>query len=235
MTSKWLRAVLLLAIASLILGLIFGLPKIDSMKNDIRAALDSNGYENIEVDMSGNVATLSGEAVSETAKSNAVSIAENTECSACKNKRRWHAVKDKMTFKSLPVQTPYTFNAEKNLDGNVVVNGFVPSETAKADIILAANRIFNTQVIDRRIRVASGAPDDKFMDVTESYMKELAALDRGTFSQEGYNGLLKGTASDAAVRDRINQSGKALPAKYAAGFRADINVPQPVVPAVWGN
>lgn len=231
MFSKWLGAGLLLAIASLILGWIFGIPKIESMEKDIRAALDSQGYESVQVDMSGNVATLSGEALSETAKAGAVNVAENTECSACKNKRRWHVVKDAMTFKSVAVQNPYTFSAVKNLDGNVTVNGFVPSETAKADILLAANRIFNTKVIDRKIRVASGAPDENFLNVTESYMTELAALDKGTFSQEGYNGLLKGTASGVDVRNRINQAGQGLPAQYASGFRADINVPEIVVPA----
>ncbi len=231
MSSRWLGAVLLLALVSLILGWIFGMSKIGSMENDIRAALDSNGYNNIQVDMSGNVATLSGEAASEAAKAGAISVAENTECSACKNKRRWHEVRDDITSKTMPVQSPYTFNAVKNLDGTVTVNGFVPSETAKADILLAANRIFNTKVIDRKIRVASGAPDEKFLDVTEGYMTELAALDKGTFSQEGYNGLLKGTASDVNVRNRINEAGKNFPGKYAAGFRANINVPEVVVPA----
>ena len=103
MTSKWFGAIVILAIASLILGWIFGMPKIDSMQNDIRSALDSKGYQNIQVDMSGNVATLSGEAASETAKSEALAIAKNTECSACKNKRRWHNVRDDMSFQTIPV------------------------------------------------------------------------------------------------------------------------------------
>lgn len=230
MSSRWLGAVLLLALVSLILGWIFGMPKIESMENDIRAALDSKGYNSVQVDMSGNVATLTGDIASESARADAIATAENTQCSACKNKRRWHEVEDSMNLKSVAVQTPYTFNAVKNLAGNVTLNGYVPNETAKADIILTANRIFNTKVIDRTIRVASGAPDEKFLDVTESYMKELAALDKGTFSQEGYNGLLKGTASDADVRNRINLAGQALPGKYAAGFKADIDVPEIVVP-----
>jgi len=230
MFSKWFGAGLILAIAALILGWIFGMPKIDSMENDIRAALDSQGYNNIQVDMSGNVATLSGEALSESAKADAMSIAENTECSACKNKRRWHTVEDDMSFASVPAQSPYTFNAVKNLDGNVTLNGFVPSQKAKEDLILAGNRIFNTKVIDRTIRIASGAPDANFVDVSERYMTQLAALDKGTFSQENYNGLLQGTASDVGVRDRIIQAGQSFPGKYAAAFKADINVPEIVVP-----
>ncbi len=228
MTSKWFGAIVILAIASLILGWIFGMPKIQSMEDDIRAALDAKGYNNIQVDMSGNVATLSGEAASDAQKADAMKVAENTECSACKNKRQWHAVKDDMSAQSLPVQAPYTFNAVKDVNGNVTVSGFVPSKEAKADILLAANRIFNTKVIDRKIVVAAGAPDGKFVDVTESYMNELAVLDKGNFSQEGYNGLLEGTASKVDIRNRINAAGKALPGKYATGFRANISVPKPV-------
>ena len=228
MTSKWIGAGLLLALASLILGWIFGMPKIASMENDIRKALDSNGYKNIQVDMKGNVATLTGDAASETAKSEALKIAENTNCSACKNKRRWHAVRDEMSFQTLPVQTPYTFNAVKNLNGSVTVSGYVPTETAKADILLKANRIFDTKVIDRKIVVAAGAPDADFLNVTEGYMKELSKLDKGSFLQEGHNGLLKGTASDASVRDAINAAGQGFTGKYGTGFRANVSVPNPV-------
>ena len=114
MASKWFGAGLILVIAALILGWIFGMPKVASMENDIREALDNKGYQNIQVDMSGNVATLSGEADSEAQKADAVTVAENTECSACKNKHQWHAVKDKMSAQTLAVQSPYTFKTVKN-------------------------------------------------------------------------------------------------------------------------
>ena len=232
MTSKWLGAGLILALVALILGWIFGMPKIGSMENDIRKALDNKGYQNIQVDMSGNVATLTGDAANEAAKRDAVSVAENTECTACKNKRRWHAVKDKMALKSLPVQNPYTFNGEKRSDGNVILSGYVPSEQAKSDILRKANNIFGTKVIDRKINIAAGAPDARFVDVTEDYMKKLAQLEKGSFSQENYNGLLKGTASSAAVRDAINSAGQKLPGQYGSGFGADISVPAPAAPVI---
>ena len=228
MASKWLGAGLLLALVALILGWIFGMPKIASMENDIRQALDNKGYQNIQVNMSGNVATLTGEAASEAARLDAIKVAETTECSACKNKRSWHAVRDDMSAQTLPVQSPYTFSAVKDANGAVTVTGYAPSATAKSDILLAANRIFNTKVIDRKVVIAAGAPDAKFMDVTEVYMQKLAQLEKGSFSQEGHNGLLKGTASDVGVRDNINLAGKALPGKYASAFRANISVPEVV-------
>ncbi len=226
MLSKWLGAGLLLAIASLILAAILGMLKIPSMENDIRAALDAKGYQNIQVNMDGNEAVLSGEAANEAQKISAIEIADNTECSSCNGKRKWHTVRDDMTFQSLPTQTPYTFNAVKDANGNVTLSGYVPSETAKADILLTANRVFNTKPIDRKIQIANGAPDNRFLDVTQSYMTELARLDKGRFSQEGYNGLISGTSSDANIRTQINSAGQSLPAKYAAGFAANIDVPQ---------
>lgn len=231
MGSKWFGAAILLALAALILGWLFGMPKIQSMENDIRASLDAAGYENVQVDMSGNVATLTGEAIGTDAKADALRIAENTNCTACKSKRRWHVVRDEMTMRkaevvpAVPTQSPYTFAGTKDASGAVTLSGYVPSEDAKADIILRANRIFNTKVIDRTISVATGAPDANFLNVSESYMKELALLDEGRFSQEDYQGFISGTAATADIRQRINQIGEELPGAYKTGFAANITVP----------
>lgn len=229
MASKWFGAIFLLALASLILGWIFGMPKIQSMENDISTALKGAGYENIDVNMSGNVAKLSGEAVSADAKSDAIKIANDTECSACKKKRQWHVVKDDISVAkapALPTQSPYTFSGVKNADGSVVLSGYVPSQGDKDSILSKANRIFNGNVTDRTIRIAQGAPDGRFLGVTESYMQQLATLDKGRFSQENFTGKITGMASNEAVKTRIDGIGKTLGGKYAAGFSANINVPK---------
>jgi len=234
MASKWFGAIFLLALASLILGWIFGIPKIQSMENDISAALKGAGYENINVDMRGNVATLSGEAVSADAKNDAIKIANETKCSACKrkSKSKWHVVKDDISVRkvaakpALPTQSPYTFAGVKNEGGSVVLSGYVPSQSDKENIILKANRIFNTKVIDKTVKIAAGAPDADFLNVTETYMKELALLEKGRFKQENYTGFISGTAADVSVRNRINAIGQSLSGKYGAGFAANINVPQ---------
>lgn len=231
MFSKWISAIFLLALATFALAWLITTThikatKVSVVQNDIRQALAAEGYNNIDVDMFGNVATLSGKTKNEAAKMAALSIAETVKCSECSSEKIWHIVEDEITFDALPTQDPYTFTAVKDANGNVTVSGYVPSELAKADIILAGNRIFNTKIIDRKIRIANGAPDEKFMEVTQNYMKELALLDKGRFSQEGYAGLISGTASSIDVRNRINQIGQNLPGSYAAGFAANIDVPE---------
>ncbi|GGX58677.1 hypothetical protein GCM10011309_05070 [Litorimonas cladophorae] len=226
MFSKWLGAGVLLALLCLALSALLSFLKVPSMEADIRAALDNNGFQNIQVEMDGNQAVLSGKTASEAQKSAAIDIARNAECSSCNGKRRWHTVQDQMSFDTLPTQTPYTFNAVKDSNGNVTLSGYVPSQTAKADVLLAANRIFNTKPIDRKIQVANGAPDGRFLEVTEKYMTELSRLDKGRFSQEGYNGLISGTSTDVGVRRDINLVGQSLPGNYASGFAANIVVPE---------
>ena len=237
MASKWFWAIFLLALASLIFALIIGPPKVKSTENDIRSALSSAGYENIDVNMSGHVAKLSGEAASADAKSDILRIARDTECSTCRKKKDkskvWKKVKDDITVKkvaAIPTQSPYTFSGTKAANGSVVLSGYVPSKDSKADILEKANAIFDGRVTDRTIKIAAGAPDANFQAVSESYMNQLEFLDQGRFNQEDHKGWITGTTSDASIRDRINAVGAGLPAKYASGFNSDIKVPAaPVV------
>jgi OOP family OmpA-OmpF porin len=226
MLSKWLRAGVLVTIVCLAFSAFLSLKNIPSLKADIRAALDNNGIRNIQVEMDGNLAVLSGMAANEAQKATALDIAKNTECFSCNGERRWHTVKDDLSFASLPTQTPYTFNVVKDANGNVTLSGYAPSETGKADVLLAANRIFNTKPIDRKIQIASGAPDERFLEIAEKYMTELARLDKGRFSQEGYDGLISGTSTNVDVRRAINLVGRSLPGDYASGFAANIVVPE---------
>jgi OOP family OmpA-OmpF porin len=223
MGGKWVLGTILLAIASLILGWIFGMPKIASMEKDIQAAL-SQDHSYANVAMSGNVATLTGQAPSEAMAQQATTLAENTKCSACKGKRKWHVVDNQMTFNTLPTQSPYTFNGVKDEAGNVTLSGYVPSEAAKADLLATANSTFSGTVTDRTILVANGAPDGEFVGVTKTYMQELALLDKGRFAQENYAGFISGDASSGDVRAKINSMGAALPGKYGSEFAANISV-----------
>lgn len=227
MFVKWVQAIVLLVIATFALAWIFGPPKVEQLGQDIQASLKSAGYETVNVEMDGFTARLSGEVGDKSLQDAVEAVARETGCSLCWNKgRNWHVVDNQTTVPDLPLQSPYTFNGIKTAAGVVTLSGFVPSQDAKNNILSRANEIFGGKVVDGTIQLARGAPDDKFLEVTESYMRELSLLDKGRFSQEGYAGLISGTSTDVAVRDRINQIGQELPSVYANGFAANIDVPQ---------
>lgn len=224
--SKWFGAGIIVAIVAAIFAWLFGIPKVQQLERDIQSSLSAAGYNNISVEMDGFTARLSGEIETNEARDSVETLAQTTKCTACWNDGLWHSVDNQISVPDLPLQNPYTFSGIKNASGSVTLSGFVPSQTAKEDIILKGNRIFNTKIVDRTIQIARGAPDGEFVNVVETYMEELALLDKGRFSQEGYDGLISGTSTDITVRNRINQIGASLPSQYAKGFAANIDVPQ---------
>ncbi|WP_409434024.1 OmpA family protein [Litorimonas sp. RW-G-Af-16] len=223
MGAKWVWGTIILAIASLILSWIFYVPKIASMENDIRGALAGAGYDFANVEMDGNIARLTGEAPSEAFARDAASIAENTECKACKGKRSWHVVDNQLSFTTLPTQSPYTFNAIKDDNGNVVLSGYVASQEQRDAVMAKATSTFDGTVTDRTIKIAMGAPDANWEKVIEKNIDELDLLDSGRFAMENYTNFISGEAASADVRARINQMGANMPEGYE--FAANISVP----------
>ena len=133
--------------------------------------------------MSGNVATLTGEAASEKTKNEIGALAENTKCSACETKKTWHKVKNDMTVRkapALPTQSPYTFTATKAENGRVILNGYVQNEDQRQRVLTRANDAY-ASVIDRTVRIANGAPNADWEKVLNQNIDDLKLLDKGRF------------------------------------------------------
>lgn len=222
MGSKWFGGIVLLAIVSLLLSWLVLVPKVKTLGNDIQTSLSAAGHDGVDVNMRGLTAVLSGNAKNEAAAKDAVGIAQNTKCSTCKGDKTWHSVKNETTFNAVPTQKPYTFNGVKDASGNVVLSGYVADMAEKSRILVRANEIFDGSVTDRTLQIAQGQPDGQFGAVTETYMKELALLDKGRFTLEDRSGLISGEAATAETRTRINQIGSSLPSGYE--FAANISV-----------
>jgi len=226
MGAKWFWGIVILAIASLLWSVFTAPDRSASMGDDIRSALKGAGYSETQVDMSGNVATLSGEAASEKTKMEIGTLAEDTKCSACSNKKTWHEVKNEMTVKKAPVvptQSPYTFNATKDADGNVVIDGYVRSEEDRQRVLAKANATFPGKVTDRKVRIAQGEPNSDWEGVIERNLDELKLLEKGRFSMEDKTSFISGEAADVETRERINEMVGELPAGYDGA--ANISVP----------
>ena len=212
--GRWLLALIVLLLVGLVYGLFTAQPRIDAMEGDIRSALQDAGHSWAAVDMQGNVATVSGEAPSSAARTDAIEIATDTKCTACKSKHKWHNVRDSISVASaaapapvvaaLPVQSPYTFSALKTADGQISLNGFAPSETARLRTISKAREIFGeSNIVEENIRIASGAPDDQWDAIIGTHFSELALLQEGRLEMDGLSGALTGIAPSTEIQDRI--------------------------------
>lgn len=222
MGAKWVWGTLILAIAALILGWIFGMPKVQSMENDIQAALKNAGYD-VNVEMTGNVAKLTGELASEAEVKDAQKIAQNTECSACQGKRTWHVVDNQLDYSKLETVSPYIFNGTKAEDGKIVLSGFAGSEDERASILSKADIVFADSSVDSSVQVAAGAPNSNWKAMVEQNIDSLALLDSGRFVMEDNSSFITGDASSIDIRSQINTIGESLSGDY--DFAANITVP----------
>lgn len=228
MGAKWFWGIVILAIASLLWSLFTAPKNSANMGADIQSALRSAGYTETQVDMSGNVAKLTGNVASESTATDIVSIAENTNCSACAEKKTWHVVQNDLTVKKAPVaaaQSPYTFVGTKSEGGKVVLNGFVQSEDQRSRVLARAGSEFGADnVIDNTIKVAAGAPNANWEAVINSYIDELRTLDVGKFGVTDTKSYITGQAASIEIRDDVNAAIAALPEGYTGD--ADISSPK---------
>jgi OOP family OmpA-OmpF porin len=226
MGAKWFWGILILAIASLLWALFTAPNRSEAMGTDIQNALNNAGYTSTQVDMNGNVATLAGVAASEKTRGEIGAVAENAKCSSCGGKKTWHKVVNSMTVKkapALPTQSPYTFDAIKDVDGNVVINGYVRSEEERKRILAKANATFPGKVTDRTVRIALGQPNADWENVIDANFDELMLLNSGRFTMENATSFISGQAATADIRDRINAMVGGLPSGYNGA--ANITVP----------
>ena len=228
MGAKWFKGIIILAIVSLVYTLLTAPKRSSAMGEDIRNALSSAGL-NAEVDMNGNVATLTGVAKTDDEMARATSIAENAECSTCKDnkkfffakQKRWHRVKNDMSVAKAPaldVQSPYTFNAQKDVDGNVVLNGYVRSEAERESVLAQANALFPGKVTNRTVRIANGSPNADWGRVLTQNIDDLNRLDKGNFAMRDRSSVITGMASSADLKNAIDVRAKAL-ANYDGSSR----------------
>lgn len=228
MGKKGFLGVLIILILSILFGVLLGPSKISQMKSAIETDLNDAGYSDFaNIDMSGNVATLTGKAPNEAAVTDAVNVAKNTKCPFCKNKdKRWHEVDNKLEFNSLPIESPFTFSGQKDADGRVSLTGFVGTEVEKASVIAKAQALFGDKLVSTSISVAKGSPNNMWNRVIESDMEQLAQLNSGRFEMKNLRNFITGEASDASTRDAVKAANASLPSEFKSN--SEISVPNKV-------
>lgn len=223
--GNWLKGILILAVLAFIASFIWPFnanKRSAEMGSTIQNALKAGGYD-VNVDMSGNVARLSGNVNNEAEVAAATQLAENTKCEKCEGKKPWHKVVSDLEYQKVATASPYIFNAVKSDDGSVVLDGYVRNDAEKARILREAENLFPGMVTDRTIKTAAGEPNADWGDVVSRNLNEVALLERGRFNMENDQSFISGLASDESVRGKINAMVTSLPAGYEGA--SNITVP----------
>ena len=223
--GRGLLAIIILAIAALLLTLFapWGAgPKAAELEDNIRSAYDANGIP-ANVEMRGNVAHIMGEMPDAVVKQQAVELAEAARCETCEDKK-WHEVSDETTVKVveapvIPTQSPYTLTAVLGEDGQVVLDGYVPSDEAKASVLARAEQDFPGRVTNDVLRVAQGAPTG-WTDAVMLNLDELEHLETGRLTMNDTDVLLVGRAANLEERAAIRELAENEP----AGFNQVLNI-----------
>jgi len=106
-------------------------------------------------------------------------------------------------------------------DGQLILEGEVPTEAAKATLAAAAAKLFpNTQIVDR-MEVKAGHPD-KWVKVSETGLKLLARLRTGEIRLDGQDLTVTGQAPDTAVATLVRQQVRDLPKGYKGSDTIEI-------------
>ena len=227
--GNWLKGILILALLAIFASFVWPFnanKRSAEMGATIQDNLNSNGFDFAKVNMSGNVARLSGTAPNEAASKAATDLAANTKCKACEGKKIWHKVVSDLDYKKNAMASPYVFNAVKSDAGAVVLDGYVRNDAEKARVLREAENLFPGQVTDRTIKIAAGEPNASWGDIVSSNLKELSMLDRGQFNISDKIVSLTGHVGDADVKAGVDATLANLPNGYEG--RSDVAVPQPV-------
>ena len=225
--SRWGLVTLILAILALlvsIIGPISGLKNRNEMGASIQNALNAGGYKDVAVNMSGNVAKLSGAVSTDARKASAMELAKNTACEKCKGKkaRSWHGVKDDgLAVKTVNV-SPYTFKVTKAEDGAVVLDGYVQNADEKAAVLAHAKSVYGNRYTDRTIRIAAGAPNGQWETAIKQQMSNLNKMDSGQAFLEDKSASLVGKMGSAEEK-AVLMSTSAMPSAYT--LTESISVP----------
>ncbi len=122
-----------------------------------------------------------------------------------------------------PVVAPYTWSAA--FDGkSVTLDGFVPSEEARAALLAATKAAAPDAAIVDRMRVARGAPRD-FLEAAKAALGAFARLGSGRIGLSDQNLSLSGTARAGEAAEAVSAWLKGLlPGAFA--LRGDLRAPE---------
>jgi OmpA-OmpF porin, OOP family len=129
-----------------------------------------------------------------------------------------------------PAINPFTWSA-KYAANQLVMSGYVPSDTVKESLFAHAKKTFPKIALVDRLEVAGGAPAN-WADAATLSLDQLYQLKDGTAEMRGTELMLSGNAEDEDTAEAIRQSIKGASSK---GFRVSDAIKAPKSQIVTAN
>jgi outer membrane protein OmpA-like peptidoglycan-associated protein len=130
------------------------------------------------------------------------------------------------------IPSPYLFDASKNKNGHVIINGYVDSEEAYVILIDQAHKIFGEQNVTNNVKVTKGAPEN-WDSVTYLGLTKLKDVDYGDIELHDNNYAFNGYISSQNAQEKKENILKDANAtmskfdKYTGNFEISIKTPKP--------
>ena len=184
----------------------------DAIEADVRAQaerrLASAGLDWAKVEVDGRDATVVGIAPLEGQESPVLEAVEDG-----------YAVRiAEIRFELLAAQSPYTLGAVREGE-TVAIEGYVPNETVRAEILAGAKEAFPDATVEDRTQFARGAPDDLAARAAFGF-SQIAGTDDGRFTLSDDTYSVAGRATTQETYASIDTALGALPSGLTLGERA---------------
>lgn len=148
-----------------------------ALKERAATALQAEGFQGLDVEMRGQRAVLRGIVESE----DDIALAQRAALQAAGAGGAWAGGVTSVDVEGIEpgvFERPYAFTVRR--DGvRVVLEGAVPSEQARDQLMQLANASFPTQEKVNQLRVAGGSPSPYFLDVARTAVRAVALLNTG--------------------------------------------------------
>jgi OmpA-OmpF porin, OOP family len=156
-------------------GAVWKMPGV--LEERVSTALSAAGYSGLEIDMHGQRAVLRGVVADEAD----IDAARRAALTAAGAGGGWAGGVTSVDVSGLTVgmfERPYTWSARRE-EARIVLEGAVPSEPARAELVTAAHESFPTSEIVNEMHVAGGAASPRFTDLARDAIRLLSQLNSG--------------------------------------------------------
>lgn len=171
-----------------------GAPQVEQMvKDDVLARLQGVAGPEVLVHVSGRHVTLGGQVAGESARDAILAEAGQTYLLG--------RLTDRMEV--LEIVAPFSFSAQRDADGVLSLDGYVPGREAEDALLAEARAIAGASELQSNLTVAAGAPQGDWSGIAATGIRALSAMEAGRFDLTDLDASLSGRVSGKPAADIV--------------------------------